>query len=63
MGNQLAPYIICGLYNLNEEVYYIDLLIPITEDDEAYINFNEYNGQKYQISKESEIAKYDVDGF
>lgn len=62
-GISFTPYIFCTLSNLSEEVYYVDLLIPISEDDEAYTDFNESNGKIYQLSKESEIVKYDVDGF
>ena len=44
-------------------MYYVDLLIPIADNEEAYTDFNESNGERYQISKDSEIVKYNVDGF
>lgn len=42
---------------------YIDMLLPISENDECYVGFNENNGEKFGISPESEIAKYNEQGF
>lgn len=42
---------------------YIDLLLPISEKDECYTEFNEENGKQYSISSDSEIAKYNQDGY
>lgn len=42
---------------------YVDMLLPISENDECYIDFNESNGEKFGISPESEIVKYNEDGF
>ena len=42
---------------------YIDMLLPISETNECYVEFNENNGEKFSISPESEIAKYNEQGF
>ena len=42
---------------------YIDLLLPIKEKDECYTPFNEKNGEKFAISKDSEIVNYNEDGY
>ena len=42
---------------------YIDMLIPFAEDDDAFLKFNDENGKKYGISKDSEIATYNQEGF
>ncbi len=42
---------------------YVELLLPISESDECYVVFNEANGEKYNISADSEIAKLNSDGF
>ena len=49
--------------DIPEDTYYIDFLMPIPEKDKAYVDFNEENGEKYGITKDSEIAKYNEDGF
>ena len=50
-------------YLMPDNTVYIDLLMPISVNDDAYIDFNDKNGELYNISKESEIAKYNVDGY
>ncbi len=42
---------------------YVELLLPISESDECYVVFNEANGEKYNISADSEISKLNSDGF
>lgn len=42
---------------------YIDLLMPISSGDGGYISYNESNGEKYEISKDSEIVNYCDDGY
>ena len=42
---------------------YIDLLMPIPSDNEAYIEINQTNADTYGFSKDSEIVKYNQDGF
>lgn len=46
-----------------EGAVYIDLLLPISTDDEAYVEYNEQNAEKYGISSSSEIVKYNADGY
>ena len=42
---------------------YIDFLLPISTDEECYVDFNSENGKKFGISKESEIVNYCEDGY
>ena len=42
---------------------YIDLLLPISVDDEGYVGFNSENGEFYSISKDSEIVNFCKDGY
>lgn len=46
-----------------EGTVYVELLMPISESDECYVDFNEKNGEKYNISSDSEIARLNSDGF
>lgn len=46
-----------------EGTAYVDLLLPIKETDECYIEYNEKNGEKFAIAKDSEIVKYNEDGY
>lgn len=49
--------------DIPENTYYIDFLMPIPERSKAYVGFNEENGEKFGIKKDSEIVKYCEDGF
>lgn len=42
---------------------YIDLLMPIPTDNEAYTEINQTNADIYGFSNDSEIIKYNKDGF
>ena len=42
---------------------YVDMLIPLSEEDSEYSFFNKENGEKYGIEEDSEIATYNRDGF
>ncbi|MDR0249655.1 MAG: hypothetical protein LBI44_08415 [Oscillospiraceae bacterium] len=42
---------------------YADILVKLDPQSEAYAEFNEDNGRKTGITAESEIAKYDEDGY
>ena len=48
---------------LPENTAYIDILFPIKETDQDYTDYNLSNGQKHGISKNSEIVKYNKDGY
>jgi len=49
--------------NIPQSAKYIDILFPISESDECYVEFNKENGEKFGISADSEIAKYNADGY
>ena len=49
--------------NIPENAVYVDLLIPISEDDETYTPYHQENGQLYNIPKDSQIVQYAVDGY
>lgn len=49
--------------NIPDGTAYIDLLLPIKEKDECYVEYNAKNGEKFNISKDSEIVKYNQDGY
>lgn len=59
------PYLCCEISedSIPENAEYTDLLLPIKNDDENYVDFNTLNGQKYDITKDSEIAKYHEQGY
>lgn len=46
-----------------ENTVYIDLLLPIGTEDEGYVPFNQANGEKYGISPDSEIVRYNKGGY
>lgn len=46
-----------------ENTVYIDLLLPIGTEDEGYVPFNQANGEKYGISPDSEIVRYNEGGY
>ncbi|MBE6750316.1 MAG: hypothetical protein E7560_04055 [Ruminococcaceae bacterium] len=48
---------------LPENTAYIDILFPIKETDQDYTDYSLSNGQKHGISKNSEIVKYNKDGY
>ncbi len=48
---------------LPEDVTYVDMLIPLSEDAEEFTAYNRENGEKYDITEESEIIAYNRDGF
>lgn len=41
----------------------VDLLLPIKETDNCYTEYNIENGEKFAIAKDSEIVKYNEDGY
>lgn len=45
------------------DTVYIDLLLPISPEDEAYVPYHEANGEAYGISRDSEIVGYCEDGY
>lgn len=49
--------------NIPEGTKYVDMLLPVDTDDEAYIKFNSKNGEKYGINENSEIVRYCEDGY
>lgn len=46
-----------------ENTVYVELLLPISPDDENYTEYNQTNGEKFNISSNSEIINYCQDGF
>ena len=46
-----------------ENAVYIDLLLPITAEDANYTAYNAANGTHFGISSESQIVRYDTDGY
>ena len=46
-----------------ERTAYVDMLIPLSENDSEYSSFNRENGEKYGIEEDSEIVTYNRDGF
>lgn len=42
---------------------YVDLLMPIPTDDEAYVPYHQENGEKYGIPAQSELVTYCEDGY
>lgn len=60
-----STYYYCWIdyYEIPENAKYIDLLLPISVSDANYTDFNSTNGEKFSISAESEIVKYNVDGY
>ena len=56
-------YVSIDEQSIPENTAYIDFLMPIPTEDEAYVDFNEANGELYGISQDSEIATYCEDGF
>lgn len=46
-----------------ENAVYVDLLLPISTEDEGYISYNESNGEKYGITQDSEIVEYCEEGY
>lgn len=49
--------------NIPTDTAYIDLLLPISPEDEAYVPYHEANGEAYGISRDSEIVGYCADGY
>lgn len=49
--------------NIPSGTVYIDLLLPISENDDGYTEFNKENGKKYNILSDSEIVKYNHDDY
>lgn len=49
--------------NFPSDTVYIDILFPISTDEECYVDFNSENGEKFGISKDSEIVNYCEDGY
>ena len=46
-----------------ENAVYVELLLPISPDDENYTEYNQTNGEKFNILSDSEIVSYCQDGF
>lgn len=49
--------------NIPENAVYVDFLLPIPPKDAGYVDYNEENGKKFGIAKNSEIVNYNQDGF
>ncbi|MBQ6464883.1 MAG: hypothetical protein IJJ43_01270 [Oscillospiraceae bacterium] len=49
--------------DIPEGAKYLDLLLPLSEEDEAWCAYEEDNGQRYQIPAESEIVRYREEGY
>lgn len=49
--------------NIPEHTVYIDLLLPVSPDDEVYTQYNSANGEQFGISQDSQIVQYDTDGY
>lgn len=49
--------------NIPEGTKYIDMLLPVETNDEAYTEFNSKNGEKYGIDEKSEIVRYCEDDY
>ena len=49
--------------NMPENAVYIDLLLPITAEDENFTPYHTTNGTRFNISTESQIVRYDTDGY
>lgn len=60
-----APWFICEVEidSLPDGARYVDLLLPISEQYEAYCAFNADNGELYDIAQDSEIVSYCRDGY
>ncbi len=42
---------------------YVDLLLPLNATDEGYTAYNQQNGQKYGLTEDSQIVRYNEDGY
>ena len=57
-----APFYVFHMTNLPEEAVYADLLIPLRENDENYVELNR-NQLPDGFSENAEIINYSVDGY
>lgn len=64
-GENWAPWLVCKVDTdaKPKGTRFVDLLLPINESDEYYCLFNESNGQKYGIDKNSEIVRLNEQGY
>lgn len=46
-----------------ENTVYIDLLLPISPEDEFFTQYNSAYGEQFGISQDSQIVQYDTDGY
>lgn len=46
-----------------DNAIYIDLLLPISEDDEGYVSYHQENGEAYGIAEDSAIVGYCEEGY
>ncbi len=46
-----------------ENTVYVDLLLPISPEDEFFTRYNSANGEQFGISEDSQIVQYDTDGY
>ncbi|MCQ2449748.1 MAG: hypothetical protein MJ132_06135 [Clostridia bacterium] len=46
-----------------ENTAYVDMLIPLKDSDKNYTAFNQVNGEKFNISSDSEIVHYNKGGY
>jgi hypothetical protein len=61
-GPPPRTYLPVSLHNLPENAVYADLLIPMSRQDEKYVWAN-YGALKGQLTDQSEIVRYDNDGY
>lgn len=49
--------------NIPDNTAFVDLLLPISTEDEGYVNYNKSNGKKFGISENSGIVSYCEDDY
>lgn len=62
-GPLSQTYLHVRIINIPEDAYYADLLIETNETDKSYSELEVDNTDKFEISEDSEIVKYNKDGY
>lgn len=64
-ANAPAPpaYFYCSVDDHPPQAVYVDILIPLSEQDEAYTPYNEKNEIYGHLTKDSPIVSYAQDGY
>jgi hypothetical protein len=58
-----ADSVIINIKNQDNNICYVDILIRINDISVDYTEFNSENGEKYNISENSEISEYNKDNY